>query len=728
MANKVVIVSNRLPVSIKKKRDKYVFERTVGGVASVLDKTQQTQNTKWVGWPGTYLHGGNGKIEKEVRVSLIRKFKYYPVFQSQSDIENYYYGYSNSTLWPLFHYFTQNAIYDRRFWRAYVRVNKLFCDEIIKIAGPEDMIWIHDYHLMLLPQLIREKIPDATIGFFLHTPFPSFEIFRLLPQRVEILKGLLGADVVGFQTYEYTRHFLDSVYRLLGCEHSLGQIKDVERLVKADAFPIGIDFEKYNQAASNEGVQKEIAKLRKKIGDRKVIFSVDRLDYTKGIPQRLEAFSNFLERYPKYKEKVILILVAVPTRTKIEEYSIMKKQIDELIGNINGKYGNLDWTPVWYLYKGLDFPQLAALYGVADVALVTPIRDGMNLIAKEYVVTKSEGEGVLVLSEMAGAAEELGEALIINPNSDREIVEALKKALTMPKEEQIRRNKAMQGELKRFDEKKWSKNFMERLSETKKLQKQMQEKILTKKMESKLIGDYRKSKKRLLLLDYDGTLVSFAKTPEEASPDSELIKLLRGLAKDARNKIVIISGRDKDTLDLWFGDLNVGLAAEHGVWIREVGTEWKMIENLTADWKKEIRPILDKYVERTPGSFVEEKGYSLVWHYRKSDLALGPIRKRELVGVLDDITSSFNLQILEGNKVIEIKSASVNKGRMASHWLSRGGWDFILALGDDTTDEDMFSVLTEKAYSIKVGIGQTQARFNLKLMKDGRQLLKEVKG
>jgi len=725
MAKKTILVSNRLPVSVKKKQGKYIFERTVGGSASVLDKIQRSANTQWIGWPGTHFYKEDERIEKELRSTLIRKFKYYPVFQSKNDVEKYYYGYSNSTLWPLFHYFTQNAIYDRGFWRTYVRVNRLFYDEVIKLAGPDDVIWIHDYHLMLLPQLIREKMPEATIGFFLHTPFPSYEIFRLLPQRKEILRGLLGSDVVGFQTYQYTRHFLDSVYRLLGYDHNLGQIKNGERLIKADAFPIGIDYEKYNQSTSNSRVQKEISRLRKKIGDKKVIFSVDRLDYTKGIPQRLEAFSDLLERYPKFREKVILILVAVPTRIKIEEYSQMKKQIDEMVGNINGEYGNLDWTPVWYLYRGLDFPELSALYNVADVAMVTPIRDGMNLIAKEYVATKADGRGALVLSEMAGVAEELGEAIIINPNNKREIVEALRKALTMPKKEQLRRNRAMQKELSHFDEKLWAKNFMERLSETKELQKKMQGKILTSETRKKLLGSYRKSKKRLLLLDYDGTLVGFAKTPEEASPDDGLIERLKSLSKDPKNKVVIISGRDKDTLASWFGDLNVNLVAEHGIWVREKDDRWEMLVDLTADWKKEIRPILDRYVERTPRSFVEEKEFSLVWHYRKVDPALGSIRKRELVSILDDITANFNLQILEGNKAIEVKSASINKGRMVSHWLDKGRWDFILALGDDVTDEDMFHVLPEKAYTIKVGLGQTQAHSSLKSIKDARALLQE---
>ena len=727
MSNKIIIVSNRLPVSVKKGNGKIVFERTVGGLASGLDAVQRAQKSAWVGWPGVYQYKEDSKELEEIRSQLKNKFNYHPVFQSQNDIDKYYHGYSNSTLWPLFHYFTQNAEYDRSYWKAYKKVNRTFAEEVMKIAKEGDTVWIHDYHLMLLPQMLREEMPSLSIGFFLHIPFPSYEIFRLLPQRDELLRGVLGSDVIGFQTYEYTRHFLSSVYRIVGHDNHLGQIKVGDRVVKADAFPIGIDFNKFNKATSNSRVKKEIVKLRKKIGNMKVIISIDRLDYTKGIPRRLRAFNDFLDRYPSYKEKVILILVAVPSRTKIEEYMNMKKEIDELIGNINGKYGDLDWTPIWYLYKGLEFPELAALYAISDVCLVTPLRDGMNLVAKEFVATKEDGKGVLILSEMVGAAEEMSEALIINPNNNNEIVEAIKKALDMPKNEQKERNRMIQKELSRFDEKRWAKNFLVRLQEIKKVQEELKVKLVNPELVKKISDSYKKSKRRLLLLDYDGTLVPFESNPEEAKPDEDLLNLLRKISDDKRNELVIISGRDRGTLEKWFGNINVSLVAEHGVEIRENGNPWQIIEKLSVDWKKEIRPILDRYVEKTPLSFVEEKKYSLVWHYRNVGLILGPNRKRELVGLLAEVASSFDLQVLEGNKVIEIKSARINKGKITSRFVAKTTWDFILAMGDDTTDEDIFTVLPERAFSIKVGLENSQAKFNFKSIKDVRPLLRELK-
>ncbi|TET70030.1 MAG: bifunctional alpha,alpha-trehalose-phosphate synthase (UDP-forming)/trehalose-phosphatase [Candidatus Zixiibacteriota bacterium] len=721
--NRLLIVSNRLPVSIQKRKGELHFSRSVGGVATGLASFYESYNSVWIGWPGVSLSemkGGKSEVEKR----LLSEFKCHPVFLSPNDIEKYYHGFSNKTLWPLCHYFTQYAVHDKSFWQAYKRVNRHFCDAVLEIVRPGDIVWVHDYHLMLLPRLLREKLPDLTIGYFHHIPFPSFELFRLLPWRLEILEGLLGADVVGFHTYDYGRHFLSSVHRLLGCEYSMGQVTVGDRIVRVDAFPMGIDYERFSKAGADPEVRREINKFRKKIEDRKVILSIDRLDYTKGIPERLEAFHTFLERNPEYKEKVIFILVAVPSRSQVELYRLLKTQVDELTGKINGEHGTIGWMPIWYLYRLLRFPTLAALYSIADVAVVTPLRDGMNLIAKEYVATKREGKGVLVLSEMAGAAKELGEAIIVNPNDNAEVAGAIEKALDMSEEEQIERNRVMQKRIKRYNVVRWSEEFINRLIYTKRLQKELRAKILTSQMQRKLIADYGKGRRRLLLLDYDGTLVPFYGEPEKAKPGEELLKLLRELAENPKNEVVLISGRYKDTLQKWFGRLDLGLVAEHGVWVKE--KEWEMIEPLTNEWKEEIRQILELSTDRTPGSFIEEKDYSLVWHYRKADPELSSMRVRELIDELVNLTANLNLQVLEGSKVVEIKNVGVNKGRAALRWIAKEEWDFLLAVGDDWTDEDLFGAVPEAAYSIKVGLRPSLARFNLETPKSVLSLLKEL--
>jgi trehalose 6-phosphate synthase/phosphatase len=698
----------------------------------------------WVGWPGITL-GRVKDEEKEVRARLESQ-GFYPVFLSRGDINKYYYGFCNETVWPLFHYFLESVIYDKSFWNAYKRVNETFCDAVNEVAEPDDAIWVHDYHLMLLPKLIRERLPGAKIGFFLHIPFPSFEVFRALPWCEEIVEGLLGANLIGFHTNDYAGDFLDSVRRLQGFEQTLGQVavndrvvkqatingrvvkqmKVNSRVLKVDAFPMGIDYEKFAGAADSMDIRKKIKGIRKKIGDRKVILSIDRLDYTKGVPQRLEAFNTFLERHPEYKEKVTFIVVAAPSRTQVEHYKLLKQRVDNLVGQINGRHGTIGWVPIWYLFCSLDFDNLAALYSVADVALVTPLRDGMNLISKEFVATKSNGKGVLILSEMAGSAKELGEAIIVNPNDAKAIADAIKEALEMPEEEQGKRMRIMQEKLSRYNVQEWANDFIDRLNEIEEIQKQTSARELSSNGRDSLIKDYLKSKDRLFLLDYDGTLMPIRDKPETVEPDDELLEILKSLSLESKNEVVVISGRDKKDLEKWLGSLHINFVAEHGVWIKETGADWKTIEPLSNDWKSKIRPVLELYVNRTPGSFVEEKDYSLVWHYRKVDPALAAVTVEQLKDILIHITSSLNLGVLEGNKVIEIKYVGINKGRATLRWISGNNRDFILSCGDDRTDEDIFEVLPDSAYSIKVGSGPSKAKLNVPVYKDIRELLTQL--
>ncbi len=721
---KLIIVSNRLPITVVKREGRLKFNPSVGGLATGLESFYKSYNSIWVGWPGTAAE--RIKNEKEQIYERLTKDNSYPVFLKQHDIDLYYHSFCNKTIWPLFHYFTQHTSYNKKSWQAYKRVNDIFCKEVLKVARAEDKIWVHDYQLMLLPKMLREKLPEATIGFFLHIPFPSSEVFRLLPCRKEIIEGILGADLVGFHTYDYVHHFIESIRRLLGYEFSLGQIAALNRIIRVDAFPLGIDYEKYARAADSQSVQNEIKKIRKKVGDRKIIISVDRLDYTKGIPQRLEAFEYFLDKYPEYREKVTMILVAVPSRTGVEQYAQLKRSVDELISRINGEYGTLSWMPIWYLYRFLPFHNLIPLYRIADVALITPLRDGMNLIAKEFIATKTDKKGVLILSEMAGAAMELGEAIIVNPNNKEEIARAIKTALEMPASIQIKNNEVMQQRLKRYNVERWANDFMDRLYHIKKIQQDLSAKRFTPNIKAKLLEDYQHSKKNLILLDYDGTLIEFVEQPGQARPDNDVLGLLRLLTEKKKNEVVITSGRQKDILDEWFHGLHLNFIAEHGVWIKKKNSNWQLIEPLRNDWKEQIRPILELYVDRTPGSLIEEKEFSLVWHYRKADPKLAAIRLGELKDALMHLTANFDLGVLEGSKIIEIKNMGINKGRAVLQWLTEIDWDFILAIGDDWTDEDTFAILPEIAYSIKVGLGISKAKYSIPSPQEVRNLLHEL--
>ncbi|MEW6771291.1 MAG: bifunctional alpha,alpha-trehalose-phosphate synthase (UDP-forming)/trehalose-phosphatase [Bacillota bacterium] len=720
---RLLIVSNRLPVTVVKRRDGYHFLPSIGGLATGLKSVSGAQESIWVGWPGEIQEK---EAYREIKERLLADFNCYPVFLSPLEAERYYGGFSNKTVWPLFHYFPVYTVYDDIYWKAYEHVNQIFCSKVLEMAKPGDVIWVHDYHLMLLPRLLREKLPEAAIGFFLHIPFPSFELFRLLPWRREILEGLLGADLIGFHTYDYARHFLSSVLRLLGHDHKLGEIITGNRVVKVDCFPMGIDYDRFSKASDAAEVQNEIRSLRQQLGNTRVILSIDRLDYTKGIPQRLEAFDLFLRKYPQWHEKVTLILVTAPSRSNLDQYRLLKREVDELVGRINGRYGTVSWTPIRYLSRSLSFYPLAAMYCVSDAALITPLRDGMNLIAKEYIATKKDGKGVLIISEMAGAASELAEALVINPNNKAEIAEALNEALKMPEEEQVARNRMMQNRLKRWNVAEWAERFIEKLVETRKRHEGLLVKRLDARMKEKLAAGFQGSSRRLILLDYDGTLVRFYNRPQDAKPGGEVLTLLARLAADPGNEVVLISGRDKNTLEKWFGSLDVALIAEHGLWVKERGKDWEMIEPLTNEWKEEIRPILEFFADRTPGSFIEEKEFALVFHYRKAEPELGSLRARELMNHLVELTANLHLQVLEGSKVIEVKNIGINKGKAALRWVTGDKWDFVLAVGDDWTDEDIFAALPDTAYSIKVGLSPSQARFSLLSHKEVLSLLSEL--
>jgi len=677
-----------------------------------------------VGWPGLFVE--EALEETHIREELAADHMA-PVFLTESEIRDYYEGFSNSTLWPTFHYFSEFAKYEQSHWDAYVAVNEKFCRAVLAEAGPDDSIWVHDYQLLLLPEMLRRARPEATIGFFLHIPFPSHELIRVLPWRTELLNGMLGADLIGFHTFGYMRHFLSAVSHVLGLPAQNGQIETPTRSVRVDAFPMGIDYERYAQAVVSEETMHYAAEYHEALRDTRVVLSIDRLDYTKGIAQRLRAFNLLLERYPEWRGQVTLIMLVVPSRDQVAQYAALKEEIDELVGRINAQYRTINWNPIQYFYRSLPLEELAALYHLAEVALVTPMRDGMNLVAKEYVASRTDQHGVLILSERAGAARELSDALLINPTDLSQMAETLHDALIMPEAEQVARMSAMQALVKRYNVFSWTRLFMNQLAYTKMKQGTLAPEMLTASLVEQLHHDFAAAEgQRLLLLDYDGTLVPFHPNPQLAHPDAELRLLLRALADLPRTRVVIISGRDKDTLQKWLGDLPLEFIAEHGVWLRPENEDWQLFQQLRNEWKRELRPVLELYVARTAGSFIEEKDYSLVWHYRRADADLGEVRARELLSHLSFMTANTELQVLEGNKVLEIKNAGINKGAAAARLLAQHHPDFVLALGDDRTDEDTFRALPPEAYTVRVGTARSLARYNLGTVAEVRQLLRSL--
>ncbi len=728
---RLLIVSNRLPFTALYDGNEIKLKESSGGLVSglsaYLDNLKNSKfpdiNHIWIGWSGlTIKEKDRDKFEKQV----FEKFNSIPVFISEEEMENFYQGFCNKTIWPLFHYFPTYASFKDEFWNSYKNVNKYFAEKISKILKPDDIVWIHDYHLMLLPAMLKENFSDISIGYFHHIPFPSFEIFRLLPKqwREEILKGLLGADLIGFHTHEYNQYFLRNLLRLFGLEHNLGKIIYNDRIIKSDTFPMGIDFDKFSNSINLPETKKEIEEYKKILKDKKVILSIDRLDYTKGILNRLQGINLFLEKYPQYHKKIVFILILVPSRIGVDDYQNMKSKIDETVSSINSKFGNIDWTPIIYQYKHIPFSTLTALYNLADVALITPLRDGMNLVSKEYIATKTNNDGVLILSEMAGAAKELGEAIIINPNDISEISESLKTAIEMAQEEKTERNKTMQERLKTYDVNSWANDFINKLFLTKKEQSIIKARVLGPEVKNTIIKNFSVSGKKIIFLDYDGTLIEFKDQPGLAKPDNELMDILYRISKNT--ELVVLSGRDKTTLGEWFKNLQINLVAEHGVWIKEKNNDWQLLKPITSDWKKEIYNIFKLYTGRLPGSFIEEKDFSLVFHYRKSDPEMANIRVNELKEDLIYFTANIDVQVMDGKKALEVKNSGINKGTAGLYFLSKNNFDFILALGDDITDEDLFKNLPKNAWSIKVGIQPSAAKFNLFSFYNVRNLLKEL--
>lgn len=709
----LIIASNRLPFRIDKKGGKYEIKRSSGGLISALQSVQASDvRMTWIGVADFKKESWNF-VKNSLNESM---YRLEPVFIEKSKYHSYYNGFSNALIWPLFHYFPSYAQYDKADYTAYREVNSLFAERISEIASAGDTVWIHDYHLMLLPKFLKEKRPDLHIGFFLHIPFPSYEIFKLLPEewRKEILEGIVSSDVAGFHTAEYVSHFKRSLAYFSGMTVNNDVVHFNNHGCIIRPFPISIDYAKFNEAFSLPAVVRGRNTIREKNRNTKIIFSVDRLDYTKGLIHRLQAYENLLEFHPEHREKVVFVINVVPSRDQISKYAERKRMIEENIGRINGLYGNIHWQPVIYQYRHLTFNQLVSFYTVADVALITPMRDGMNLVAKEFVASRKDHKGVLILSELAGAASELQDAILVNPNDMQALKNGIMKALLLSEEEQERSMTAMQAVIKDNDIHKWIASFLNDLKKSENMNNQAKPHVMTFDEKVELFDCYRNAKKRLLLLDYDGTLVPYYTTPEEALPGHALKDLLKELNQQVENDVVIVSGRDALTLENWFGDTGLCMVAEHGALYKKQNEEWRKLIHYDNEWKCEVKAVFEKITLKYKGAFIEKKDYSVALHYRSVQQEYVP----ELIADLGKalmLLDTHNFNVIYGNMVVEVKNPEVSKGNVVEKIMDEGQYDFILAVGDDVTDEDMFSVLVQKnnCFTVKVGITPTKAKCNL---------------
>ena len=726
---KNIIVSNRLPIRISKLNNSFEFTTTTGGLATGMKSFHSENNSLWIGWPGIGIDEIDNNVWDTLNTSL-KKGGFYPVNLNNSEINDFYFGLPNKCLWPLFHYFIEYSVFSKAHWETYVAINHKFAAAVLENISAGDTVWIHDYQLLLCPKIIKDLRPDVTIGFFLHIPFPSFEIFRTFPEREALLEGVLGADLIGFHTYDYQRHFLSSVKRILRLEVNFNKITLGIREIVVNTFPMGIDYEKFDVAAKvqltkknsrKSELKKQIERHKKVSKNSKLILSIDRLDYTKGVINRIKAFEMFLKSHPQYLEKVRLIMLTVPSRSNVPEYKQLKRDTDEIVGRVNGEFATVNWTPIWYYYRSMSFEDLIDLYSNADIAMITPIRDGMNLVAKEYVATRINNDGVLILSEMAGASKELFQALVVNPFDINSMSEAIYKALNMPLEEQQQRNISMRKRLSRYTVQRWADDFMSALNTEPQNMDNNPILRIDPSVSNEILKAYKTAKNRLLLLDYDGTLVEFNEKPNLAIPSPQLLKTIEKLIQQPNTDVVIISGRDQLFLDKWFGKMKLTLVAEHGYFIKN--EKWTEKLNNNKEWIQNLLPIFNSFTDRTPGTFVEEKQNSLVWHYRKTDPELANNRAVELKTVIKSLAPE-SISLMDMDKAIEITNSQFNKGTAVSDIISKKNYDFTLCIGDDVTDENMFINLNEQAYTLKVGKKTTAAKYYIKNPVEVKKLLK----
>lgn len=709
----LIVVSNRLPVTLKQTLGGFTLSESIGGVATGMRSVQGGPGGRWIGWPGPTDLLPPAQVAEADR--LLNERGCVPVHLSRSEVRGFYQGFSNGVIWPLFHYLIQQVPLHPRHWEEYDRVNRRFAETVAQHWGPGDEVWIHDYQLLRVPLHLRCLCPDARIGLFLHIPFPAFEVFRILSARRLLLEGMLGADLLGFHTDAYAGHFADSVDRLLGIPLlEEGHFDYQGRMPTVGVFPMGIDAARFEDAAA-VGAFSPPRAAGSAAAALKLVVGIDRLDYTKGIPRRLLAFQELLARHPELREKVTLLQVAVPSRTGVRAYRRFRRDVDALVGRINGIHGTPGWTPVQYLYRSFSQAELIGLYRQADVMVVAPVRDGMNLIAKEFVASRVDADGVLVLSEFAGAVAELEEAVVVNPYDIESTAEAYYRALTMPRHERRARMRALQARVRTAPVQRWATSFLEALRNVRHSSDALMHAPSPADEVARAGERLRAAPALLLLLDYDGTLVSYAGTPDQATPDEDLLQLLAQLAHRPGTHVHLVSGRQREVLEAWFGHLPVGLHAEHGSWSRPApGTNWERHEAVRPLPYDALLGLLKRYTALTPGALIERKSAGLAWHFRLAGRGVG---RRHADTLVEEVTLAFpqeSVDILRGAQLVEFRPSGIHKGLIVSRLLGQMPQPTLAtAIGDDETDEDLFAALPDDGLSIHVGARPSGARLRL---------------
>ncbi|KAI8643620.1 glycosyltransferase family 20-domain-containing protein [Parasitella parasitica] len=685
---------------------------------SIQDKLH---DLAWVGTVGMPTDPLSKKTRDEIYATFTEKHNAYPVMPSDSVFDGHYNRYCKQVLWPYFHYIVQddpqNMMSQDGPYKAYHELNRQFAETIVKNYKEGDIIWINDYHLMLVPGLIREKIPNATIGFFLHIPFPSSELFRCLPPRKQLLEAMLQSDVIGFQTYSFARHFLQTCARILSVDATPSGIQLDTHYCSVGIHPIGIDINALNKKISDPLVTQWVSKLKEKYADKKLIVARDKLDYIKGVRQKLLAFEQFLTKHPEWRGKVVLIQIALST----SEQNELRAHISDVVSRVNSKFSNISYQPIVFLHQDISFSQYLALLTCADACLLTPLRDGMNLTSHEYIACQRETHNPLILSEFTGTYGSFGASVRVNPWDYRQVGDAIHEALSMGQEEKVGRWKELYKSIETNSAQNFATNIIARLSKVHNAPGRRFSVPLPKLTSDILVKACSKSPKRLFLFDYGGTLIPHGKPP--GSEDlSRILEILTKLTADPRNAVYVISGRTKINIETDLGSIpGLGLSAENGFYIKSHGEDWRQVyENVDFSWKPTVKEIFQYYTERTPGAYVESKDTSIVWHYRTSEGADSQYVSWQAAEcqnhIADSVNKNFAVHAIIGNTTIEVIPHDINKSSIANRILQETSPDFVLSVGDDRSDEDLFSFLKkqknlEKVITCTVGTRSTEADY-----------------
>ncbi|WKA11901.1 hypothetical protein VitviT2T_029353 [Vitis vinifera] len=748
---RLLVVANRLPVSaIRRGEESWSLEISAGGLVSALLGVKEFE-ARWIGWAGVNVPDEAG--QRALTKALAEKMCI-PVFLDEDIVHQYYNGYCNNILWPLFHYLglpQEDRLATTRSFQsqfaAYKKANQMFADVVNKHYEEGDVVWCHDYHLMFLPKCLKKYNSEMKVGWFLHTPFPSSEIHRTLPSRSELLHSVLAADLVGFHTYDYARHFVSACTRILGLEGTPEGVEDQGRLTRVAAFPIGIDSHRFIRALDAPQVQDRINELKRTFTGRKVMLGVDRLDMIKGIPQKILAFEKFLEENSEWQQKVVLLQIAVPTRTDVPEYQKLTSQVHEIVGRINGRFGTLTAVPIHHLDRSLDFYALCALYAVTDVALVTSLRDGMNLVSYEFVACQESKKGVLILSEFAGAAQSLGAgAILVNPWNITEVASSIAQALNMPPEEREKRHEHNFEHVKNHTAQEWAETFVSELNDTVVEADLRKRKVPPRLTPENAIKCYLQSNNRLLILGFNVTLTEPVDTPGSRGGDQikemdlklhpELKGPLTALGNDPKTTIVVLSGSDRTVLDDNFGEFDMWLAAENGMFLRHTKGEWMttMPEHLNMEWVDSVKHVFEYFTERTPRSQLQKRETSLVWNYKYADAEFGKLQARDMLQHLwTGPISNASVDVVQGSRSVEVRAVGVTKGAAIDRILGEivhnksmtSPIDYVLCAGHFLgKDEDVYTFFEPELPSDNISMAKSRAIDAFKLSGERKSSLK----